>query len=88
MTTAGDGRGEELGRYRILGRNPRSSNLCIDGVNYFPGDEVEATAKVMLHVLAMGKAELIEDDEVRTQDAPEPEHRDPPRARGRRGRRA
>ncbi len=86
MTTAGSGLGEELNRYRLIGRNQRISNLCIGGVNYFPGDEVEATANVMAYVLANGKAELIDPDEVRNDD-PVVESRDPPKARKRKTRR-
>jgi len=86
MTVAGGGPGEELQRYRMLGSRSNVSHFCAGGVNYFPGDEVTAKASVMAPVVAMGKAELIEDDEVRHDD-PAVQHRDPPRARGRKARR-
>ena len=85
MTVAGGGPGEELRRYRFMGRKSYVSHFCAAGVNYFPGDEVVAKASVMAAVVAIGKAELIEDDEVRNDD-PVVQHRDPVR-RGRKTRR-
>ena len=84
MTVAGGGPGEELRLYRLLGEKPHISNFCAGGINYFPGDEVMAKPSVMAQVVAIGKAELIEPDEVRHDD-PVVQHRDPPRKRGRRG---
>ncbi len=85
MTTPETGLGEKLNRYRMIGRNQRISNLCIGGVNYFPGDEVEATANVMAYVVTIGRAVLIDPDEIRDDD-PVVEQRDPVR-RGRKTRR-
>ncbi len=87
MTVAGGGPGEELQRYRFLGARRRVSNFCAGGVNYFPGDVVEAKASVMFVAVTLGHAELIEPDEVRHDD-PVAEHRDPVRRGRKTGRRA
>lgn len=86
MTVAGGGPGEEYGRYRIVGRKPNVSRFCAGGVNYFPGDEVEAKASAIAEAVACGCAVLIDPNEVRNDD-PVVETRDPVRPRGRKTRR-
>ena len=83
MTVAG-GPGEVLLRYRIVGPK-RRVGVCVQGVDCFPGDELSAPASVMAQIVAMGKAVVIEADEVRNND-PVAEHRDPVK-RGRKTRR-
>ena len=83
MTVAG-GPGETLQRYRIVGPK-RRVGVCIEGVDCFPGDELSAPYSVMAPIVAMGKAVVIEEDEVRHDD-PVAEHRDPAK-RGRKTRR-
>ena len=85
MTMRGGYSGPEIFRFRILGSQPHVG-VCVKGQDYFPGDELDAPMNVMAQIVALGKAEVVDPNEVRHDD-PVVETRDPPRGRTRKGRR-